>query len=250
GLKLLVHCYEAWISAQEERIPGLEPKHQSQASEHLDACRGAAQRMRGTTEKLASDARARRAFQLSQMAMVRQQQWSRGVDDLHWYPFQLAFQLLVLESLANPEHPDRSVMDLLWFPTGGGKTEAYLALTAFVVFHRRLAASGSDDGGGVAVLMRYTLRLLTVQQFERAAAMTCACEDVRRREGREDLGVVPISIGLWVGNSATPGTIAQAFALGAGSPTTHKQLTQCPCCRGPLKWELSRRGTRVMCSGK
>ena len=104
-------------------------------------------------------------------------------------------------------------MDLLWFPTGGGKTEAYLALTAFVLFHRRLRQpENPDHGAGVAVVMRYTLRLLTVQQFERASRLILACELARRNAGQEDdsLGRRPFSIGLWVGNDATPKKVADA----------------------------------------
>ena len=100
-----------------------------------------------------------------------------------WRPFQLAFVLLNLPALADPTHPDRAdggtaLADLLWFPTGGGKTEAYLGLTAFVLAVRRLqeGLGGFDTRAGVAVLMRYTLRLLTIQQFQRAAALVCACE--------------------------------------------------------------------------
>jgi len=141
---------------------------------------------------------------------------SRGGAPLTWRPFQLAFQLLVLASLTTRSHADRETMDLLWFPTGGGKTEAYLALTAFVIILRRLRARDQDNGSGVAVLMRYTLRLLTVQQFQRAAAMICACELLRRRGQKSrrdipDLGKTPIGIGLWVGAAATPLTLDDAL---------------------------------------
>src|SRR3569623_1613688 len=102
--------------------------------------------------------------------MSAQRQWS-SADELRWRPFQLAIILLALESSADGHQRDRQVMDLLWFPTGGGKTEAYLGLIAFVAFYRRLSSVNPDDGAGVAVIMRYTLRLLTTQQFMRAAAM-------------------------------------------------------------------------------
>src|SRR5262249_22017595 len=155
------------------------------------------------------DSDVRKAFQLAQNAMHLQFAWAHAGTSLTWRPFQLAFQLLVLASLAARADVDRDTMDLLWFPTGGGKTEAYLALTAFIIVLRRLRSSKQDDGAGVAVLMRYTLRLLTIQQFQRAAAMICACELLRRRgaqrtEATPYLGEVPIGIGLWVGAAATP----------------------------------------------
>jgi helicase-like protein len=165
-----------------------------------------------------------------------------------WYPFQLAFLLLNLPGLTNLHHPDRTgVADLLWFPTGGGKTEAYLGLAAYTLGLRRLQGmiAGHPGDNGVAVLMRYTLRLLTLQQFQRATALLCACETIRREaleRGEERWGREPFRIGLWVGMRTTPNTTDQsAEALktehghyrrataiaGSGSPV---QLTSCPWC--------------------
>jgi hypothetical protein len=198
------------------------------------------------------DVQIRTAFQLAQTAMRLQFGWLRGGKPLVWHPFQLAFQLLVLASLATRSHPDRETMDLLWFPTGGGKTEAYLALTAFVVLLRRLRRSTDDEGAGVAVLMRYTLRLLTVQQFQRAAAVICACELLRRRgeaptAGLPDLGKTPISIGLWVGAAATPLTLQEALNRAPGDPSTPEQLTTCPGCGARLTWRLTPKESFVEC---
>ena len=137
-----------------------------------------------------------------------------------WYPFQLAFILLNLPSIARLDHPDRSespdaVADLLWFPTGGGKTEAYLGLTAFTLAIRRLQGTveGRSGDDGVAVLMRYTLRLLTLQQFQRATTLICACEFLRRQaeaRGDQRWGKTPFRIGLWVGAATTPNRTAHS----------------------------------------
>jgi hypothetical protein len=59
-----------------------------------------------------------------------------------WRPFQLAFILMNLAGIADPTHADREVVDLLFFPTGGGKTEAYLGLAAFTLVLRRLRNPG------------------------------------------------------------------------------------------------------------
>ena len=134
--------------------------------------------------------------------------------DPSWRPFQLAFLLMSVTAMTrdNPEdvNPERDIVDLIWFPTGGGKTEAYLGLTAFTIFHRRLAHK--DVAGGTSVIMRYTLRLLAAQQFTRAATLICACEYIRTdsAKGRRakypayDLGSERITIGLWIGGSHTP----------------------------------------------
>ena len=131
-----------------------------------------------------------------------------------WYLFQIAFILMNLESIANPNSTYRETVDLLWFPTGGGKTEAYLGLVAFTLAYRRLR--GANDAGeitseslGTAVIMRYTLRLLTVQQFQRAATLMCACEKLRL-EDTPKWGEVPFQVGLWVGASVTPNTRNEA----------------------------------------
>jgi hypothetical protein len=128
---------------------------------------------------------------------------------------------------------------LLWFPTGGGKTEAYLGLAAYTMAIRRLqgTVAGRSGHAGVAVLMRYTLRLLTLQQFQRAAALLCACEVIRRADPAR-WGSEPFRIGLWVGQNSTPNWVKDAeeavkqlkksgYPSGGGSP---HQLTTCPWC--------------------
>jgi hypothetical protein len=130
--------------------------------------------------------------------------WPKNSDGLpkvgSWRPFQLAFVLMNLHAMNNAEHEDRTMVDLIWFPTGGGKTEAYLGLSAFTIFLKRLK---KQDDSGTTILMRYTLRLLTTQQFQRAASLICACDKIRH-ENQKELGSARITIGLWVGESLTP----------------------------------------------
>jgi len=217
------------------------------AREHLRRARALLGRMQAGIEALASDPVARRSFQLAQKAMLIQRRWGEERTDarLVWRPFQLGFQLLTVSSLASPADPagaatpDRRTMDLLWFPTGGGKTEAYLSLIAFTAFVRRLREKDPDAGGGVTVIMRYTLRLLTVQQFDRAARLVLACEYIRRRAsagGDGSLGVTPFSIGLWVGSDATPNSVDDARKVEGRKKA--RQLARCPSCRGEtLTWD-------------
>ncbi|MGW3229172.1 helicase-related protein [Kitasatospora sp. NPDC001095] len=150
--------------------------------------------------------------------------------DSRWRPFQLAFFLLALEGTADASHPDREVVDLIWFPTGGGKTEAYLLLASFVMLLRR----GAPDGGGTAVLSRYTLSLLTTQQFQRAATTLCALEVLRRADPGTH-GSEPFSIGLWVGESTSPNSYQAARELfddvrAAARPEDVFILDRCPWC--------------------
>lgn len=255
GLDDLVSAYRTWISREDKRVPGLAAELQPQARRHIERCELGANRMEEGITAIRRDANVHRAFQLAQTAMLLQFGWSRDGAALTWRPFQLAFQLLVLASLAERTHRDRETMDLLWFPTGGGKTEAYLALTAFVIMLRRLRGTKQDGGSGVAVLMRYTLRLLTIQQFQRAAAMICACELLRRRgearvRGAPELGRAPIGIGLWVGAAATPLTLQDALKQPPGNPSTPEQLTTCPCCGAKLSWKLTAKECVVECTAQ
>ena len=255
GLARLPETYRKWLDSQEKRVDSLPESLCSQATEHLSRARHAADRMDGAIEKIRKDTDIAAAFRLANRAIMMQRAW--GEPDggaLIWRPFQLGFVLLTLESLADGAHADRDTADLLWFPTGGGKTEAYLALIAFIIFYRRLKHRGR--GLGVAAFMRYTLRLLTIQQFQRASAMICACDAIRLGDERPadlqslQLGNSPIGIGLWVGGDATPNTLTQARkAMGdASAQNRPDQLKHCPCHQNrELRWAISDAGVSEYC---
>lgn len=162
---------------------------------------------------------------------------NKSVFNGRWRPFQLAFVLMNIESMVNPESEERGIVDLIWFPTGGGKTEAYLGLTAFSIFNRRIKIKedlNEDLYGGTAVLMRYTLRLLTTQQYERASSLICAC-DIIRKENPVELGEEPISIGLWVGGDTSPNKLVSARSQLKKLKDDFKAdynfvVMKCPCC--------------------
>lgn len=170
-------------------------------------------------------------------------------NDFGWRPFQIAFILMNLKGVVDPKHSDREIVDLLYFPTGGGKTEAYLGLMAFVIANRRLRASADDEynrDGGVTVILRYTLRLLTTQQRDRITKMVIAAEMIRDREP-DKYGYEPISIGFWVGGGVTPNTFEELKEDPEDPQKTrnvrskknliYKQLLICPFCGKPLSEE-------------
>ncbi len=251
-LAQLCEGYSAWITARRNDVgtlPDLNADQQATAADHLQECDVALTRIRNGIKLIQTEDLAWKAFQLANAAMLAQRArsvWLKAgkstptptEDDSHgWRPFQLAFMLMCLPGIFDKQSPERDIADLLWFPTGGGKTEAYLGLIAFTVFLRRLR---NKDGGGVTALMRYTLRLLTIQQFERATLLICCCEEIRRRN--KDLGTEPISIGLWVGRGATPNTLEETRTalnklavpgaeLNEGNPI---QIHSCPWCGSPL----------------
>ncbi|MFC4914087.1 DISARM system helicase DrmA [Actinomadura gamaensis] len=262
----LADAYDRWISGQEQLA--VNPAPGTAEERHILSCRRALARIREGIDLLATDPDARLAFCFANRAIAIQSEWTKGRVN-RWWPFQLAFQLLNLRSVVETDHPDRQVCDLLWFPTGGGKTEAYLGLAAFTLAFRRIRAKREQDptgGVGSAVLSRYTLRLLTIQQYRRALAVVTACEFLRvsgppgRRGWRprswaenDDLlwGGHRFSIGLWVGGKVTPNnlqdfsypdangriiTVRGAISIldghdGDGDPA---QVLDCPACRSTL----------------
>lgn len=129
-----------------------------------------------------------------------------GKGEPSWRPFQLAFILQCIPSFVEVNSTDKDLVDLLYFPTGGGKTEAYFAVSAFLIFLRRLCFSTQYDG--VNIIIRYTLRLLSAQQFERATKLILACEFIRQHQN--NLGSEKISIGFWIGDDTIPNSIERA----------------------------------------
>ena len=212
NLAPLVTHYRTWLNAQQAstQAAGLEARHAQTAQDLILAARHAADRIQAGIDALA-DPQILDAFRIANRAMAaaaRQRELQKHQGDAskvqapRWYPFQLAFILMNLRGVLDPTHLDRETVDLLFFPTGGGKTEAYLGLAAFSMVLRRLRHPGIRSAG-VCVLMRYTLRLLTLDQLGRASALICALE-IERDQAKAKLGEWPFEIGLWVGSAATP----------------------------------------------
>lgn len=228
ALKHTVDAYAQWIEERHRESQTLQGRLQQRAIAHIELCETALARMRQGLNLLASNGQVLKAFMLANKAILQQQyhvkRERRQVDDAwqalpthyqstdgsgdtgirgYWRSFQIMFLLMNLEAALEPdEHREtfRDEVDLIWFPTGGGKTEAYLGLAAYMIFMKRLS---DPTHRGCHVLMRYTLRLLTAQQFQRACGMICACEIIRQNNP-DELGDTSITIGLWVGNSLTP----------------------------------------------
>lgn len=223
----LVQQYRKWIEHQAATTK-VDAHRQEVSDALLAGARRAASRIERGIELL-EDPLAFEAFRLANRAMAMAARQRRGMErgvspdsvpPPQWRPFQLAFVLMNLQAFVNPAHQDRELVDLLFFPTGGGKTEAYLGLSAFAILLRRLREPGPESGG-VAVLMRYTLRLLTLDQLGRASTLICALELIRKdRIGQ--LGEWPFEIGLWVGKAATPNRMGRR---GDNDRTSARQKT-------------------------
>lgn len=241
-LAVFVDGYATWVYGQEHSIFDRSVDDHAAAKRIVKRMHEAVSRMRTGLDLLNKSPQVRLAFALANRAMLDQmrqhdrlQGRPRADDAYRWRPFQLAFLLTTLESAANKESDFRDTLDLIWFPTGGGKTEAYLGLIAFQIALRRLRHP--DTGGGTTVLMRYTLRLLARDQFIRATRLICALELIRRE--RNDLGAEPITVGMWVGDATSPNTFSKAIELVEKARSTGEKpalvLEHCPWCGDSFK---------------
>ncbi len=271
------NAYANWIDERRADVQKLSSKLATVGRRHLDLCAECLGRIDDGIELLRRSQKDRDAFRLTNLAMLLQQistkhlrrrdlGWdarngrvipatpllspldvmNRQEEDRtrigSWRAFQIAFLLMSMRGLTDPASDQRDIVDLIWFPTGGGKTEAYLAAMAFHMFRERLLMT--DDSSGLArdgtnVLMRYTLRMLTTQQFQRAASLICAMERIRREPRRWGIPAIPgqrFSLGLWIGGAGSPNRITDARSQisayrngkANGNPLV---LTECPWCR-------------------
>lgn len=287
-LSVLADSYNAWIDSTLVNDKKMEDANfKSEIGDVVvQKCKEALCRIRAGIQLLMDDSVAFDAFCFMNRAMILQRnimnfskKYGSGIEcsfrdfvdprnpdnDFGWRPFQIAFILMNLCSIVDPMHEEREIVDLLYFPTGGGKTEAYLGLMAFVIANRRLRANEDDDynrDGGVTAILRYTLRLLTTQQRDRITKMVIAAEMIREREYPK-YGKEPISIGFWVGGGVTPNSFDelkedpedQQKTRNARSKKNliYKQLLSCPFCGKPLKEEnfyidISTKSVSIYCS--
>ena len=228
--------YEKWFSALKENTELIEkyPDTTTDAFSNIERC---IERLRKGVEVIRKNDTAWKSFIYMNEAMLLQRVKTKHCSPktVSWYPFQMAYILQIIPDIVDNNSEYHNCVDLLWFPTGGGKTEAYLGLSAFYIFFRRLNKSNFNING-VTVIMRYTLRILTLQQFERATALVCACEHMRKKyhiPGEE------ISIGLWIGSGMTPNHITDASDIlkkirEDSTATIYEanpmQITKCPWC--------------------
>lgn len=251
-LNNLPAAYKSWLEEQQQQIESLDtPDRQEIAQDLLNKAEVVRKRIQDGIDLL-ENPNALEAFKIANRAIARslRQRSTHNTDkdpdeDIsppRWRPFQLAFILTNLRGIIDPTHSDREVVDLLFFPTGGGKTEAYLGLAAFTLILRRLENPGITSAG-MSVLMRYTLRLLTLDQLGRAATLICALE-LERQSNPEKLGEWPLEIGLWVGMSATPNRMGKkgdnnpdsaraktlAFQNNSQNKPSPIPLEECPWC--------------------
>ena len=286
ALTRLVDEYDKWISKESEifNSENYATRFENAFRSNMKECILTVARMRKGLNLLQEDELVYEAFRVANLAMLNQQSRSKislrnsGIaadgrifvegdypdfkiaDSVgYWRAFQIAFILNSIESIANESSDERETVDLIFFPTGGGKTEAYLGVIAFTIMLQRLRDKSES---GTIVLMRYTLRLLTTQQFSRAASLICALESIRRKNP-DFFGVNEISIGAWLGSSVTPNRQQDAVKILTALKSNQKQrgwkkdnpflILQCPWCAagmGPVEKEMNQyRGATVSIPG-
>lgn len=262
-LKSLISGYEIWIQEKTKEIESINDNNlKYQALLNIETCKDALTRMKAGYDLLCNNHKIAFAFKLANEAMLEQQKHAprkiRKIKSVEnrifqfdipytdnkvlgiWRPFQIGFLLMNIASISDQSSSDNELVDLIWFPTGGGKTEAYLAVSAFTILLDRILKHSDFASNGVLVLMRYTLRLLTAQQLQRASTLICALEKIRIEN---NLGGTPFSIGLWVGSSNTPNKREHAkeslrnlnIAISRnGSVKNNFLFDRCPYCAAQL----------------
>ena len=281
-LRPISDSYEEWINELESKRASWEndessinfknffiSNHRNIPRNLTEDCRDALERIKIGIDKISNDPMIGESFRFANEVMHKNRMYldwaksnkekiSRGEKitedkpnfksfDPQWRLFQIAFLLLNIESITNPTPENRSNVDLLWFPTGGGKTEAYYGIIAFTLAYRRIRGKDPKsieeelDRYGISIIMRYTYRLLALQQFQRAATLFCACEYVRLKNSanKEKFGEQPFLVGFWVGHDTTPNSCSEAEKLIKRKrlnpdmnieKTDPIQLLNCPWC--------------------
>ena len=241
--------YKTWISTRFSKINNLKSIYKNAGERHLNLCLESERRIREGIHLIKENQDVRLAFCFMNKVMERQSQW-RSHRSLVWRPFQMAFILQCLKGIVMEDDLDRSICDVLWFPTGGGKTEAYLGLAIFVLALRRRIQKNNLNGGGTGVFSRYTLRMLTIQQFRRALFAITACDFFRVSDWRPNgysgtekmlWGKTRFSIGLWVGSAVTPNRLIDH----TGWDSIQKRQTKYPGAISRLMGFQIYRGTGV-----
>ncbi|MGY5216152.1 helicase-related protein [Clostridium butyricum] len=271
NLNRIVISYDNWIDSLKKELNIVineNPNYEIIGKNQIKECEECSFRIKSGIKLLISNDQVFLAFKLMNRALMMQRIQGQSArrdrypddkkidypeinfkeveyDKAVWRPFQLAYILMCLESIANPKSTDRDLVDLIWVPTGGGKTEAYLGLTAFTIFLRRLK---DKNNGGTTIIMRYTLRLLAAQQFSRASILICACELIRKQMVNK-LGKERITIGLWIGSKQTPNnrkkaeevfyeltdTVSNKYQLKTQKEKNMFQVLKCPWCGTKLE---------------
>ncbi|WMT50544.1 MAG: DrmB family protein [Ferroplasma sp.] len=258
NLDILINEYRSWITSITPAVPKDEIQVKTNIENLLETCN----RMERGLQILRGNKDASRAFRFVNRVMATNSQWHRrdSNSSFNWRAFQIAFLLMEIESITDPASVDRDKMDILWVHTGSGKTEAYLAVALFDIIWRRYKSSGKDDNPGTSIITRYTLRLLTSQQFRRTVDLIVAAEYVRNNfEEFNDNINCPISAGMWVGGGMTPNKISDAVKViqnsvkgesekSEGDPV---QLYKCPACGSWLAIPTGgiRAGTPIFAAG-
>lgn len=281
NLRTLTEMYGSWITdvlTNDEAMH--DDKFKATGQTIIDKCNDANRRMNAGIDLIENNDKVYQAFVFMNQAMYLQRSitafskdYGNGIpcslkdymtdmpekgrkkDHSEWRPFQIAFVLLNMCGIMDGESPERDIVDLLYFPTGGGKTEAYLGLIAFTIAYRRLTVSDETDyekDGGVTVFLRYTLRLLTTQQRDRLMRLIVAMEQLR--EKNEKLyGKERISIGFWVGGNVTPNKFSEyndsdQFKKREFIRKLTKQIIKCPYCGKPItrdEYDINEKGKYV-----
>jgi hypothetical protein len=286
GIEKIISDYAAWLEEETQKATGLQGGYAEAAARHLSAAGDFLADVRDGWSLFTTNGEVNRVLRWASLAMNAQRTSSslsirllqedgsfvfegparirrplrpnlesdeyggfgKSSPDEQgsWRAFQIAFVLSSLRGIISDDAEQREVVDVIWMPTGGGKTEAYLGLAGFTILWERrqqvLSGEAPVSRFYTSVLMRYTYRLLTTQQVLRAASLICALEIVRRSnlEFLDPEDKAPIRIGAWLGGKTTPNSREQAVRQWDAIAFERNRfggkflLTRCPWCAAEM----------------
>jgi len=221
----------------------------------LEAYKDEVRRVSQGLDTLHQDPRLRRAFCLMNRTFAEARL-------TNWRLFQVAYVLTMMPSLFAREHLDtqwavneQSEADVLWFPTGGGKTEAFLAVVVVALFYDRLRGKLR----GITAWLRYPLRMLSVQQLQRLITIVDRAETVRCDDPDLKYEGDPFSVGYYVGERNAPNdltfpgrgenTIDRLFAESkrhTDGLIRYRVLSRCPKCNSEsIRLDVDKEAVRL-----
>ncbi len=251
--------YEDWTTTRRSEIIddlSLTPEEAEELDGAAEQFHAEIARFKHGIEILRRDEQSLKAFQAMNQVNANQHDDFPG-----WRLFQLVFIVCNLSGIVQREHnwaetEYDQLADVLWFPTGGGKTEAYLGLILFNLFYDRLR--GKNEG--VTAWIRFPLRLLSRQQKDRFVESLLYAEQIRRDPDWFNSKGTEFSLGFYVGGQDTPNaigtdrdTLREAFQQSQEKLEREcRVLDLCPLCDSEIdvEYDVDKNSVFHHCTGE
>lgn len=201
--------------------------HDSEYDENLKKYQTICEKFNEGVKLLSSNANAESAFKMMNEV------FSKSSKHNQWRAFQLTYIVCSIPGIISKNNHNEC--DVIHIPTGGGKTEAYLGLVIFSIFYERIIGHIM----GTTAIVKFPLRMLSVQQMERVVQKVVIAEEVRKEHNIEG---DPFTLGFYVGNSTEfpnktfeeMNAIKEKEKQFGPNSVPGKLIKECPLCGGKV----------------